>query len=490
MALIPLKIPAGVVKNGTVFQQANSWNDANLVRWHEGTMQPVGGWRARTSTQMDGVCRALITYVDNSSNRRTVAGTNTKLYVIDEAGTVTDITPVGFTTGNASGTQNLGFGGLTFGTYAFGVPRPDTGTYGPCDTWSLDTWGEYALGCATSDGKIYQWANSTAAVAAVLSNAPTSVNAIVVTPERFVFALGAGGVGNKVQWCDQEANNTWTAAATNQAGDFTLNTGGNLMIGQAMRGETLLITDSDAHVARYAGPPFVFGFTKVGDGCGAISNNACVIANDSAFWMSNHGFHVYNGALQALRCSVGDYVFSNLTEAQRSKVVAVHNSQFNEVWWFYPHGATENNAYVAYNYSEGHWTIGTLARTAGDDSGVFLYPNMVTADGYIYEHEVGFDYDSETVFAETGPVEIGNGDRLMVARELIGDEKTLGDVTATFKTRLYPNASESSHGPYTLSTPTSVRFQGRQVSMRVTSAKATDWRVGTMRLDVVAGSKR
>ncbi len=262
------------------------------------------------------------------------------------------------------------------------------------------------------------------------------------------------------------------------------------MIGQAMRGETLLITDSDAHVARYAGPPFVFGFSKVGDGCGAISNNACVIANDSAFWMSNHGFHVYNGALQALRCSVGDYVFSNLTEAQRSKVVAVHNSQFNEVWWFYPHGATENNAYVAYNYSEGHWTIGTLARTAGDDSGVFLYPNLVTSDGYIYEHEVGFDYDSETVFAETGPVEIGNGDRLMVARELIGDEKTLGDVTATFKTRLYPNASESSHGPYTLSTPTSVRFQGRQVSMRVTSAKATDWRVGTMRLDVVAGSKR
>ena len=86
MPLIPLKIPAGVVKNGTVFQQANSWNDANLVRWHEGTMQPVGGWRARTTSQMNGVCRALITYVDNSSNRRTVAGTNTKLYVINEAG--------------------------------------------------------------------------------------------------------------------------------------------------------------------------------------------------------------------------------------------------------------------------------------------------------------------------------------------------------------------------------------------------------------------
>ena len=99
------------MKNGHGFQKANSWNDANWVRWHEGTMQPVGGWRARTTSQMDGGCRALITYVDNSSNRRTVAGTNTKLYVIDESGTVTDITPVGCTTGNVSGTQNLGFGG-------------------------------------------------------------------------------------------------------------------------------------------------------------------------------------------------------------------------------------------------------------------------------------------------------------------------------------------------------------------------------------------
>ena len=88
------------------------------------------------------------------------------------------------------------------------------------------------------------------------------MNAIVVTPERFVFALGAGGAGNKVQWCDQENNNLWAAAATNQAGDFTLNTGGNLVLGMAMRGETLMITDTDAHVARYQGPPFVFGFTK------------------------------------------------------------------------------------------------------------------------------------------------------------------------------------------------------------------------------------
>ena len=105
--------------------------------------------------------------------------------------------------------------------------------------------------------KIYQWANNTGTVAAVLSNAPTSVNAIVA-PERFVFALGAGGAGNKVQWCDQENNNLWAAAATNQAGDFYLEHWREPSLGMAMRGETLMITDTDAHVARYQGPPFVF----------------------------------------------------------------------------------------------------------------------------------------------------------------------------------------------------------------------------------------
>ena len=78
----------------------------------------------------------------------------------------------------------------------------------------------------------------------------------------------------------------------------------------------------------------------------------------------------------------------------------------------------------------------------------------------------------------------------MVARSLIPDEQTQGDVTATFKTRLYPNAVESSYGPYQMANPTSVRFQGREVSMRVTGNVATDWRVGIMRLDVVPGSAR
>ena len=102
----------------------------------------------------------------------------------------------------------------------------------------------------------------------------------------------------------------------------------------------------------------------------------------------------------------------------------------------------------------------------------------------------GFQSDYRPGLDFYGPVELGNGDNLMVARELIPDEKNQGDVTATFKTRLYPNGTETSHGPFTMANPTSVRFQGRQVSMRIDAAQNSDWRVGTMRLDAVAGGKR
>jgi len=79
---------------------------------------------------------------------------------------------------------------------------------------------------------------------------------------------------------------------------------------------------------------------------------------------------------------------------------------------------------------------------------------------------------------------------MMVATSLIPDEQTQGDVTATFKTRIYPNSAESSFGPFDMANPTSVRFQGRQVQMRVTGDQPTSWRVGNMRLEVVAGSRR
>ena len=493
MALIPLKIPPGVYRNGTEYQSAGRWFDANLVRWFENTLRPIGGWRKRSASQMTGSCRGLLTWRDNSANRWIAAGTHTKLYAMSEGGTLKDITPTGFTAGIADAATKTGYGYSTYGNFAYGVARPDTGLVTPATTWSLDTFGEYLIGCSNADGKIYEWqlGFTTPTIAAVITNAPTGCQAVMSTAERFIFALGASGNPRSVKWCDQENDTNWTASATSQAGDFELQTVGALKAGKKVRGINLLFTDVDVHTASYVGLPYVYAFEKAASGCGLISAQAVAAIDTAAMWMSTSGFWIFDGYVKPLSCDVSDYVFQNLNYSQSSKVYAVHNSKYGEVWWFYPSGASnEVDSYVIYNYRENHWNIGSMSRTAGTDRGVYLNPLMVSSDGYIYEHEVGYAYDSGVLYAESGPLEIGQGDNVMSVRQVIPDEQTLGEVVVSFKTRLYPTSTESSYGPYSASQPTDVRFSGRLVKVKYTGNVLEDWRVGVSKLDIVAMGKR
>jgi len=134
--------------------------------------------------------------------------------------------------------------------------------------------------------------------------------------------------------------------------------------------------------------------------------------------------------------------------------------------------------------------IGNLARTAAVDRGVFRYPMWFDPSANIFDHEVSLSHDGDDIFVESGPIFVGEGENVVKVTELIPDEKTQGQVTATFKTRFYPNATESSHGPFTMENPTSVRFTGRQLRMRLTGSDLTDFRVGNMRLDVKTGGRR
>jgi hypothetical protein len=493
MALIPLKIPPGVYRNGTEYQSAGRWYNANLVRWFENTLRPIGGWRKRSESQMTGKCRGFITWRDNDGDRWISAGTQSKLYVMNETGVLKDITPSGLSVGDADATVKTGYGYAPYGYYAYGVPRPDTGTLSPATTWSMDTWGQYLVACSDYDGKLYEWqlGFSTPTLAAAITNAPVNNNAVLSTAERFLFALGAGGNPRKVSWCDQEDNTVWTAAATNQAGDFELQTVGSLLAGKKVRGTNLLFTDVDVHTANYVGLPYVYTFEKAGSGCGLIAAQAVAAIDTAAMWMSKSGFWLFDGFVKPLPCDVSDFVFQDINYNQASKIYAVHNSKYGEIWWFYPsEDSVEVDSYVTYNYREQHWNIGNIARTAGTDRGVFLNPLMVSTDGYIYEHEVGYDYDSGTVFAESGPFEIGSGENIMSVKQVIPDEQTLGEVQISFKTREYPTATETTHGPYSASQPTDARFSGRQVKILYTGSVLDDWRVGVTRLDAVAAGKR
>jgi hypothetical protein len=454
-------------------------------------MRPVGGWQQRVEMGTQ-VPRGALAWRALSGNRWLATGSYGKLIVAGATGAVTDITPTTLTVGSADALTTTAYGGYFYGLSTYGTPRPDTGTYSEATTWSLDNWGEYLVACSTADGRLLEWQLNTANDAAAITNAPINNLGLIVTEERFLVALGAGGNPRKVQWSDRENNTLWAPAATNQAGDIELQTSGQIMQAIRTRGQTLILTDQDAHAMTYQGPPFVYGFERVGTSCGAIARRVAVAVDAGVFWMGSNGFYRFSGgAVEEVPCDVADYVFSGINTGQVSKAWAVVNSEYGEIWWFYPSASNnEIDRYVVFNYAEGHWSIGSLSRTSGVDAGVFKRPIWWSAAAIAYDHEKGLSYSGSTIFAESGPVQLGQGDQVLSAVELIPDEKTQGDVSLTFSTRFHPNDTERTYGPYSMANPVPVRFTGRQATMRVQGATLSDWRFGVPRLDVRTGGRR
>jgi len=602
MPLVPLKLKAGFYRNGTDLDASNRWRDGSLVRWRDGSLRPIGGWQTFKAGFCTNPIRGAHAWESNNGTAYFAAGSYNELTAMTGAGTTYDITPATMSTGREDAGLNLGFGGGFYGTGYFGTQRPATGTYSEASSWSLSNYGEYLVGVHFDTGTLVEWQLGSSAVAAPVTNAPLNNLGLVVTEERFIFLLGAGGDPRKVQWCDFEDNTLWTAASTNQAGSQILQTSGQIMQGVKTRGQTLIITDTSAFSARYVGPPYIYQFDRVGAACGAVSRMSAVDTDMGVFWFGQKGFFTFDGnTVKELTCEVHDYVFDDINVNQQSKIWGFSNTEFSEIWWFYPSAnSLEIDRYVAYDLLEGHWLIGNLSRTGGVPRGVFRSPIMsgeysetitynvtvaddsgnkyyistysgsaptitlrkgntyifdqsdssnsghpfrfsTTSDGThgggseyttgvtivgsttqivvsdstpstlyyycsqhsgmggtanviepvsVYNHEQGLNYDSGSVFCETGPISIGNGDQVARVTEIIPDEKTQGDVDLKFKTRFYPNDTETTHGPFNPSNPTSVRFTGRQMRMRVEGDQATAWRVGTMRLETKAGGRR
>lgn len=488
MPYIPLTLPPGVVRKGSIYDSRGRWYDSNLIRWADGgVVQPWGGWAVLSGAGAAAVgskpVRGLFAWRRAAGTAFVAIGTYDKLFVYS-AGTLSDVTPsVSWTSGGANASGSF---------YA----RTEA------TSWQFDVRNEDMFAVSTADQELRMWDSSVGVgtVAATVTNSPACL-ACVVTPENFLVALAANDGtsinGRYIKWADQNDVTLWTAAATNQARDFTLTGSGQVMAGRKGRDETLIWTDTELHAMRYIGPPFVYSFTKLGANCGAISRRSMAVVDGQALWLGPRGFFRYDGFVRPIECEVGDFVFNRLNRAQASKICAVPNTDFKEVTWFYPSGSgtPENDSYVSYNYVTGAWSLGNLQRTDGIDRGFLEYPIMGDQDGSVYEHENGTAYTDEggspayTPYVESGPVEIGDGDRVMHVRQYVPDEETLGEVNTRLYARFYPNAAETTYGPFTNANPTDTRLTARQVRIRHTQVTA-GWRVGTPRLEAVPGGLR
>jgi len=181
----------------------------------------------------------------------------------------------------------------------------------------------------------------------------------------------------------------------------------------------------------------------------------------------------------------------------------MHIALAGEVWWFYPSGsATTNNSYVVYNYRDDIWYYGSIDRIAGYDAGISVLgvtstPLMLeSTNGFLYEHEQNSTFPNVghsglTPYAESGPIELGDGDRTMLLQRIEPDGMNLSDAQLTVFSAMDPVASEVTNGPYPLANPIDLRVKARQVRLKVSELTAnTAWRLGTPRLGVIASSRR
>lgn len=446
-----------------------------------------------------------------SSRGYIISTASANTYRIQTTGTAT-------ATATGGGTPNLRYAITVGGTSNVNNTR----------SWSLSPYGEQMLISLTND-TIYVWDPTIGGRAYPLSNAPTGIRAMFVTPERFPFALGNTDNPMQVKWPDQDDYTIWDSLPSNTANSRTLQEGSYLVGGIAVRdGVSMVFSNTAAYVFTYSGDDFIYNSLLAGVGCGLIAPLAVAVMGGAAYWMSDRDFWMWDGSLQRLPSDdIRDYVFSDLNTTYLDKCHAGTNLAKKEIWFFYPsntseddYGLTETSPgkYVIYHIDQQCWSIGGLPVSSYLDRNLFSYPIAhMTADGdtsapsvYYMDNgnNLGFLLSESTFpFVEYAPVSIGNGDQATEIYGLIPDFHTFTATNAAFtdlelllltKDQPAETAGTSTHKMYDVSTGNllhriDLRTSARLVGFRIKTSISNNndfWRLGTPILDVQPGGSR
>ena len=428
-----------------------------------------------------------------------------------------------------------GWGAGTWGRGAWGSAEPNgLTTTTEIRLWSHDNFGEDLL-INARDSNIFYWdrTNNLSTRAIELStisgtkrSVPTIAKQILVSDQdRHVIAFGCDGLNSSntaaqgngtqdpllIRFSSQEDPIDWYPTATNTAGDIRLGAGSTFVQAVETKREILVWTDTALNSMRFIGPPFTFGLQQLASNITIMGPNAAVATEDVVFWMGIDNFYVYAGQTQQLPCTVKNKVFLDFNFSQTAKVVAGVNSEFSEVFWFYPSAASnDNDRYVVYNYGEKVWYFGTMSRSAWLDRGVRQYP-IAAESSYLYNHELGYDDDGSAMnsFIESAALDIEDGDRFVYINKVIPDLTFTGSTnlsspqaTFTVKARNFPGASfdntAASAAIRTSESPVEkfteqlyLRARGRSFAMRIESeALGAKWKLGSPRVDMRPDGRR
>ena len=501
----------------TVTDNSHGASDGDWVVINSATA--TGGIPADTINRMSGY---QITFID--SNSYSIQSPAAATSGATGGGTTIDIKYL-IGSNDGLGTQSaapaLGWGVGGWGESTWNTPRSLSLSQVSLENsvWSLNLWGEDLLATVRSNDVYYWDTSSNVTSRAVLvssiaeaASVPEKIRVSVVSfPDRHFIAGGAsvyvaadGSSGDLdpmlVRWSTQEDFTKFAPTATNTAGDQRLEVGTKIITMVNTREETVISTDEAIYGMTFVGAPFIFSFRLLATGVGANGINSMIAIDGNVYWMSNRSFYVYDGVVKEIPCSVKHFVFDRMQSRYFDKTAAGHNVEFNEVTWFYVSDQNtaaddpEPDSYVSYNYAENAWSIGSMDRTVWNDAfGSREKPFAFDAGGHLYNQETGTSADGAAMncFIEGSPREMTTeGNNLYMVDRIIPDITmgTNSTVSVFMNTRKFPNASETSKGPFNITSTTekiSTRAKGRQIALKFQSTGTQDeWQLGDFRIDL------
>lgn len=218
----------------------------------------------------------------------------------------------------------------------------------------------------------------------------------LVAHKFHLFALGmteSGGVyPDKLKWSDAAAPgnvpSSWTASATNEAGDTVLgDSPGPLITAVNLRGSLAIYKSGSVYLADYIGGNEIFSFRQLFGQAGALTRHAVVDVNGRHLCVTDGDIVIHDGSSIA---SIAEqrrrrYLFNSLDQDNYENLFVTYFRKQGEVWICFPEaGSSQCTRAMVYDLHNDAW---------GDRE---LPGITYAAPGIINDTAVADDWDSQS----------------------------------------------------------------------------------------------
>lgn len=498
----------GYGRDGTVLDSP-SFIDGQWTRFQKGRPKKIGGYK-EIASNIDSICRGAYVY-SKSSLEYLYGFSANKMWI---------------STTTQFGASSIAVAS-TFGSYSV----DDIYSF-QCDTifdasgsgtTKLIVHGASNLSdvANTNNTKVYMCdvATSGATLTALTDGAGNDIEVSggVVVLQPYVFVYGNDGL---IRNSRANSPNDWQISVDSDANEVNIS-GTKIVKGLPLRAGAnspsglFWALDSLIKVSK-AGTEF--RYDTLSSQTTIISPHSVVEYDGVYYWIGVDRFLMYNGTVNEIpNVQNLNWFFDNVNYVQRSKIWAIKNTRYGEIWWFFPFGnAVECTHAIIYNVRENCWYDTAHSRSCGYSARVFRYPIM-------FDNSLNSKNKYSNYIEEYGKNAILNGNELAIPtwfetadfgyptggaageqpsgndfwtrlERIEPDFIQKGEMSVTVKGREFANGSQTESDPYRFSATTEkidMREQRRQICLRFDSnVVGGDFHMGRVILHTETGDIR